>query len=547
MPSPKNPIEQNPGEGNGTGPGGGGGGGGDEDDDDDDCGNNGGDDGGEDDGEGDGRSNPRGGRRGRGSEGGGNGGPVAGTMDHPRGSAGRGGRPVNLATGDKLEYATDLRVRLTGPDYRLRRYYTSHHDPNATWLAGEGWMIDSFQFLHVAAGTGGSQVLTLYGSSPRQKLVFTHNGSGKWVAPGPATQHIVQSTVTVEGSTINTWKWVEPGSWAVHFFRDTGPLEGLISAREDEYGTNLWVFTYQLYGQSVPPFSNDGDARLKAIYLNARSDQTSGLTLAASSEAVIHFAWTFSSTEPDIHGKLDTVWVTRYDPGTSKHETVQWVDYTYKAEVAGAAADLGSDGDLVEVTRAVRVDLPADPGIYAPDPDYVWGSRPFWSRVTHYRYHDGSAPASGTGDERLELAGDAHQLKMAIYPEQMEYFAQQYSASTTADLKLRESAAALLLQNDDWTAFNDGGLAGPARKVVDLAGKLVHYNTSGADDDLPRRDTVHLRLQLKRHVLRRPHQPPERHLAGRPASRGLRVCRHGHGRCRGLSRDRRAAGPHVPR
>src|SRR5690606_15757828 len=82
-------------------------------------------------------------------------------------------------------------------------------------------------------------------------------------------------------------------------------------------------------------------------------------------------------------------------------------------------------------------------------------------------------------DDRLTVDGAAKQLKMVIEPEQVEYFAQRatLSTGTNAQDRILAGAAELLTRADSATAFSEGGTT---YKVVDLASKIVGYETSGA-------------------------------------------------------------------
>ncbi len=287
-----------------------------------------------------------------------------------------------------------------------------------------------------------------------------------WPVPGSTTQIVTRATVTIDGLhddlIIPVWRVIEAGQWEMDFYRengsgetsgyfdvtDTGPYEGLLLQRRDIYG-NAHTYKYTIY-------SNPTVARVTQIRINGDLDE------ATFPEADISFFWD-SKTSSANQGRLKEVKVARYngEEGTTVPVVTQHIIYTYMDDTdTDLSDDLGTTGDLVQVTRLVRID--PDSGFFGE----AW--RPL---ITQYRYHRDDGNESGSvgemGSERFIWAGDEHQLKMVILPEQIEYFAQGDTTGNTDDV---EEAATHLLSQDDGATFSDGM---DTYYVADLAAKVI--------------------------------------------------------------------------
>ena len=174
----------------------------------------------------------------------------------------------------------------------------------------------------------------------------------------------------------------------------------------DETWNGLLFETRDTYGNRNEYSYPEGSGQLAGIALNANAGDDGG-----HAEAFVLFYWDGSS------GRLNELKAYRYDAAGTPVET-QSVSYTYMDETnQDYSPDLGADGDLIQVVQRERVD--SDPG----ETDEAWRVR-----VTQYRYHGGDAASSGARD--FDWQGSAHQLKMVIQPEQIEYYAQKRAAGS---------------------------------------------------------------------------------------------------------------------
>lgn len=355
--------------------------------------------------------------------------------------------PVLLAEGHKVESTTDLVVQVRGRGFVVNRYYTSNPAFAGSNLVGENWTITPFKFLREVPAGGSGIDVHLFLSAQHGKLVFKETSAGKWTAGGPATQYMEQATLTIGSTTYDTWKLVQPGEGAVHYFRDTPNTPaghaGLLLWDEDEYGNSH----YYVYGT----LSGSTAIRLATVFLNG--------TTASNAAARVEFIWRSAYSFPvEQRGFLSRIEV--YRPGSPSDVLTDAVDYWYYGDAGPTPDDVGTIGDLIQVVQSTLVDS-------APA-----GVDPYVRRVTQYRYHDGTAP-TGTGDERLEVNGADHQLKLVIAPEQVEFYAQQNGLGDALAAGIE-----LLGKNDaDSAGFVEGG--NPVQ-VIGLAAKVIGYNTGGA-------------------------------------------------------------------
>jgi RHS repeat-associated protein len=360
--------------------------------------------------------------------------------------------PVSIATGTKGEAAVDVSIPVTGGRFEIRREYTSqtaYSDASTGNLVGKGWMSDAFRSIRVEQGTSETDVYLL-GPPMHAHLVFRRVGAtNEWKSDGPTTQFLrgdVQATVGT--ATIPVWRLSEPGGWSYDFYRDgDSRREGLLLQSRDAYG-NTSTYSYYL------PTSGS-NARLAAIAVNETPDQS-------DCDADVSFTW-HPGSAGDWAGKLKRIEVRRRIPTTNQYKVIESVDYLYAGEVSGVSSDVGAGADLVQVTKSVLLDMT----------DGSSASPTYHTEITQYRYHDGSAV--GTGDERLLVRGDVHQLKSVFMPQQIEYYADRV-ASTSYSPTLAEAAAELLTKDDG------DALEAPldSLKVIDLAAKIVSYRA--ADD-----------------------------------------------------------------
>ncbi|MCF6238121.1 MAG: hypothetical protein L3J79_04790, partial [Candidatus Marinimicrobia bacterium] len=392
--------------------------------------------------------------------------------------------PISYATGHKYESVVDLRVSVTGPDWVLRRDYSS--DPNSHNLlngnlVGDGWSQDAF--CHLLFDAAGADTITLVGFPQKSKTVFvrTPETSGfpadsaftRWHTGGPTSQVLKRAVVFPDDSfdrNIPVWILEEPGKWQMVFHRNrsTHPMQydqttGTVNQPAALHGKMaLWYDAYGNY-RYYQYWLGNGVARLRNIYLNGTPNRN-------FSDAIIQFDWYSLSADPLIAGMLDKVSVLRPTDVQDEYLTTQYVDYVYGAETNGVVY-IGEDTDLVAVEQAVIMD----------ETDGV-ATTPYYSRFTQYRYHDGGL-GGGDSDERLNVSGAKHQLKMIIEPEQVEYIAQKRVVSgeqvSTSEQAVKEVSDWLMLQPDNGSL---GTWSTEGFQVIDAASKIVGYENDGLVD-----------------------------------------------------------------
>lgn len=394
-----------------------------------------------------------------------------------------GAYPIEGSDGTKVESRVDLRVPLTGSDFKVMRSYTSYADGDFDGDAdlfgyvGSGWRLSIFQMLAFETN-GGVTTVNRHFAASNSRFEFTGTGSGPF-APvgGGSTQSIEATTTTIDGVTYDVWRLREPGRWYADYFRVGGSnaanspsvLDGRILQQVDEFG-NPTVYRYSTYLSASPPF-----ALLRSVYLNG--------TRLGGAEARLHLVWnleTIPSSTDIQYGTLDAIWVGRPNPsnpptsmdpdGLDHWIDTEFVDYEYFGEFDNQDPSCGLPSDLVQVTWGTRVDSPAT---------FEWmGDKPFDLRIEQYRYH-GNAWTPTSSDERVLIEGYAHQLKSVILPQQIQYAAQQYNEQSnlwTSDSALVMAAAQLQSLADDDIAFLDSN-GSTNRLVMDLASKLIGYDT----------------------------------------------------------------------
>ncbi len=326
-------------------------------------------------------------------------------------------RPVDLATGDKVESAVDLVVRLPGNDFKLVRSYRSSSDGSGPRMVGYNWNLNIFHALTVDS-SGEDDVVRLYNGHAYYE--FTYNATEtRWEAGGATAQYMEKATRDIGGTAYPMWRLVEPGHWSMDFYRekDTGEgggitdpdaeLIGLQAARENVYGVGC-EFDYFIIDA---PTTDVARPSSMTFY---REDGTD--------IAELRFGWHVhadGALREELNGMLATIEVIRYDRDDSNEEVVtQRVEYDYKFTTTTSGdvpkdnieKTIGTPGDLVQVTRKTLVDE-AESGFIA------------WRQQhTQYRYHTSGADTDGDGYFEV---GQDHALKMVINPEQVEYLVQE--------------------------------------------------------------------------------------------------------------------------
>jgi RHS repeat-associated protein len=377
--------------------------------------------------------------------------------------------PVDVAYGDKADSAIDLVVQLAGPPFSIAREYTSDPAYSSSAPVGYNWTASVLRFVDFEV-TGSGPTLCCSataggmagGSVSNTGCVCESGGFGNTLqVPGPTAQRFDKTTLVVGGKTYATWRLVEPGEWEVDFYREasgTEPVDaglvGKILQARDVYG-NRHEYQYTLLPVSNPGGGNDG-----------RLTQVTCRTSDGELQARILFFWHLGPGS-DLAGKLAAVTVLRPHPTLDVDVPTQRVPYVYLED--DSTPHLGLTGDLVEV----RTDERVDPVPGATDLSPVWRTR-----VTQYRYHTGAnnetSDSTGSGGDGYVEKGNAHQLKLVILPEQVEFYAQKKAEAVSGTHDVVEFA-------DDLRAVADGASeSGIGLKPVDLAAKVVEQYETGS-------------------------------------------------------------------
>ncbi len=369
-------------------------------------------------------------------------GSIDGNGDRPRNKS---DEPVYLFAGHKVESTTDLVVPLPGADFRVIRYYASNPEFAGAGLIGEGWTLSVFEYT-VWEESGPVQVIEVPWTGPFRCPPV---GPGPHYIPLAFPLAIDRTTITIDAVEYDVWRRVEPARLTRYYIDSPAdPRNGLVLMEEDWYGNKIF-YEYTNFG------AEDDIPRLATIYL--------GGTPAEDDEvAQIRFVWDLDHPM----GRLLNMHCVRRVEGA--WQEAERVSYVYQAD--GVYDHLGSPGDLIQVIHRRRVEQVEE------------GARPWHERIAQYRYHrEGVTP--GTGDERLEVEGGNHQLKMVINPEQIEYIAQKRNEESGGTLypvismALREAAADLLAAEDDDEVFSPS--VGDPLDLIDLAAKIIGYQTEG--------------------------------------------------------------------
>lgn len=360
---------------------------------------------------------------------------------------------VDSISGTIVQSALDVKIASGLGGWGFSRSYRTADGWASPGLVGERWHASSFVFVDdsgaepVIVGLAGHAVEYVYDA-----------GSSTYLPPAASTEWLVEDEETVGGSTYKVWKLVRPYGNARTFYRahaggggvtaTPDELEGLPLRDYDGYG-NEFVYSYTTYGTSTA----NPAARLDEIEVK-RADGTL--------QATVEFTWQDDDALANP-GKLTRLSVYRPDGG-GETETNR-VLYTYKESSDGLSDALGTESDLIQVERYIRLTNST-------------GNLSTWRRlVTQYRYHGGEVNETSVdtdGDGYIEQ-GSAHQIKMVLSEEQIEFFAQEIITQVGAVSDMDDALDELLTLDDGDTWYFGAG-----NKVVDLAEKLVSvYETTG--------------------------------------------------------------------
>ncbi len=389
--------------------------------------------------------------------------------------------PVLLETGQKTEIVTDVSIDLPGGTFNLVRSYASARtteewaSQNNGWL-GYGWAMSNWLYLEES----GDEVI-IYGPQAHAQRRFKKDTSvtpNKWRARGDSNQYVLSTTTSSSGtgavawgSGIDVWRLVDDDGTYWEFYKDNGDNRAKGELFRSITATG-WAnyYTYTLLGTdsttSAPIF------RPYAVFLAIPDapSQSSISTAKAAAKAKVFFTWHLNSSDLIRRGRLKSVEVQRGGVVTDR------ILYTYFHHGEGTSADLGSDGDLVQVQVSQRL-----------DPDASIGGAAMYHRVTQYRYfssdedHDTLNPDDAL---REAITGQDHELKMVIQPEQVEYYAQRTgvggAAASIFDAVPAAAQHLLLLGDKEATGFLENS---ESMLVVDLASKLIGYGGNSTTGD----------------------------------------------------------------
>ncbi|MEO1006945.1 MAG: RHS repeat-associated core domain-containing protein [Planctomycetota bacterium] len=381
--------------------------------------------------------------------------------------------PVHLFTGAKSERVVDLAVALTGEDFELVRSYTSSTAESVGQApVGRNWTLSAFQKIvateiaqHIKdLGVPDEPDLLVrdvslnsihsYWEDPTTGLFQSRGTTSQYIdgaVSGPGMQHgsgptAAQYFVLYEPGHWEKWYYVKDDNIFADDIKFHNALKGHLIREIDVYG-NERRYTYDWVLEDGAPGTEDKVARLRSIRCYRSGQRT-------YPDANIQFHWDYGGDS-----RLRRVVVSRptgfIDGRPEAWEETQSVEYLYRVP-SGAATS--QDANLVQVNYRTRVDR-----------DEAGSDEPFWTRMRQYRYHNGELDAAEQTDERQNVRGLPHQLKMVIEPEQIEWVAQQRMAADPSDSL--ESVAAEIRLN------GDGHLIDAANGITtrDLAAKIIGY------------------------------------------------------------------------
>jgi len=402
----------------------------------------------------------------------------SGAREKPKGGV-RTSCPVDLSTGEKLESGTDLVVALPGRTWTLSRHYSS--DPTTLSrpsVLGNGWNIATFSFLKEATLDGIYQLQIHQESANSYRAFFPVSiGSTQFRAGRDTLESVTKltgQTISLRAGTAtgDIYRLDDPGVGSTDYFAGSsgasstsllGKLVGM-KVRETTIHGQVTEYIYDLFGSNIRPV----EVRL---YAGAATG-----TPAARVVFDWHGAAFGVASNNATRGRLAEVRVIRSVGGSDR--VTHYVRYSYFGQDGlTAAADVGTDGDLIQVVEGESLDT----GVAEPT---------FRELVTQYRYHRSTrVPASNVtaNSSTTSVVGVDHQLKMVIKPEQIEWFGRQLSRSIpsiTPDVAQTVAASDLLARSDNapFVELSDNlpGTSVPAaapklRRTFDLASKIVGY------------------------------------------------------------------------
>jgi YD repeat-containing protein len=424
--------------------------------------------------------------------------------------------PVDLTSGDKLEYSVDLRVALPGEDFVFARSYSSGAvlDENQAWLhgpLGAGWTSPLFQSIEeMPASAPGALInkLRLHGEFANEFREFVRVGSTpRFAADGADSDEIEE---IVQGVEVIGWKLIVPGSHQYTFARVVPQIananpRGYLTKMEYPSGRRDEL-EYQ--GGSPIALNTGINGTISAgrpiyVYLGMYGSETT-----AQARARLALTWSsywptmFFDSTYNIGTKLIQATVQR-PSGASWIETerveyrylhddmlvsqvnisIQDGDYQFVPPQPEATPPpsinfgergLGQPGDLLQVTHVLQ-------NFSAPASERT--------RIKQYRYHgsatrcdaNADAPALGVAHPAL-TRGLAHQLKLVIEPEQIEWAAMQMAGPWVPDAgnALRLVADKMIFYRDEYYIVQpQTSPAAPGVRLIDLASKIVGYDSEG--------------------------------------------------------------------
>lgn len=392
-----------------------------------------------------------------------------------------GGRhPIDLAFGHKNGSATDLSVSAAGGGFRLARKYRSEDVWTAARVSGSKWALSTAEYMSVSTQDGHLLLRIRRGTARPEVPIVDENDllatiGGALPLPGPSHRVIKRTQACVDGVVYPVWRIEEPGRTSIDYFRAKASGETIMGGLScgsassvtapDAALLGLRLRTFDIYGNGtiykylLIATGTGNVARLERVYVDGYPGS------AQEPAAQVTFTWNFNSTSPNF-GRLRRAEVVR-DVGTTTPVLVpvERVEYTYMGDDSSFSADLGTNGDLVQVIKSERID-PA-PGSLGTDP--VWRQT-----IAQYRYHRTSCSTCGVdeGDRSFSWLGRDGQLKMEIHPQQVEFVA-ALSAAEPLSTRVATTAAHLL-------TLADGAEAASGILVVDLAAKIIEQYESSS-------------------------------------------------------------------
>lgn len=378
--------------------------------------------------------------------------------------------------GHQTEELWMVSVPVNGQDYPLMLEYNSNTAYDGSNAVGMGMTASPFRFVRyddqaeVFAQDGNAK------GSIFQTEVEPHPTGSNWKLHGPNSEELDRTTADffMDGLTYSVWRITDPGRTIRDFYREPesgetveaidDALIGLPLQTTDAHG-NVQTYTYVIYPRDNTLGGPATVARPSVLKFWTADDDPS----TDRPDAEMRFRWVYAG-DANVVGRVREITVLRYDGSTPV--ITHRVMFTYMGDNATFSTDIGTAGDLVQVVVSELVDRDLSA------PSSATGYR---SRVTQFRYFGGPSPG-GSGTGLGTFAGSAHQLKMVIQPEQIEYAAQKHFQTIGSGGSVAGYAGQLLRLADDDVAFmNDPGIGSEPIVVSKMAAKVIseYDNTSG--------------------------------------------------------------------